>query len=121
MGKITGFFGGRVELSAKGCQTERFLSALYRMGLHPYRLIRTEEDCLQFLLPVREFKRLRAPAFKTGTRIRILKKKGFFRVIRPVQKRIGLAVGMALFLGLVYYSSGFIWQVEVRGCEQISY
>ncbi len=121
MGKLSAFFGGRVELSAKGCRIEQFLNRLFRAGLHPYRPIRMEDGCLRFTLPAREFKKLRPHAFKTGTRIRILKKRGFYRVIRPFKRRIGLAVGLAVFMGAVYYSSGFIWQVEVRGCDRISY
>lgn len=41
-------------------------------------------------------------------------------LVRPFRKRWGLAVGLVLFLGLVFYSSGFIWQVEVVGCEETS-
>lgn len=114
------FFGGRVEAEARGNQIEQFMNQLHRYRI-PYRKPRrTEDGTLLFTLPSREFKRLRQPAFKTGTRVHIVKKRGFFMVMRPFKKRWGLAVGFALFMGLVFYSSCFIWHIEVRGCVDTS-
>ncbi len=114
------FFGGRVEAEARGNQIEQFINQLHRRRIPIRAPRRTEEGTLLFIVPCKAFKRLREPAFKTGTRVRIRKKRGFFMVFRPFRKRWGLAVGLALFLGLVFYSSGFIWQVEVIGCEETS-
>ncbi len=114
------FWGGRVEAEAKGNQIEQFINQLHRRRIPLRSPQRTEEGTLLFTIPRRSFKRLRTPAFKTGTRIRILKKRGLFMAIRPFRKRWGLAVGFFLFMGLVFFSAGFIWQVEVTGCETVS-
>ncbi len=120
MSAFKAFFGGRVEVEAKGNQIESFINRLHRSKIPLYAPKRTEDGILRFSMPARSFKRLRTPAFKTGTRIRILKKRGFFMVIRPFRRRLGLALGAALFFGLIFWSSGFIWQVEVKGCEETS-
>ncbi|MBR6793866.1 MAG: sporulation protein YqfD [Clostridia bacterium] len=114
------FFSGRVEVEAKGNQIEQFINQLHRHRIPMQRPCRMEDGTLHFVMPCRAFKQLRAPAFKTGTRIRILKKRGLFMAIRPFRRRWGLAVGLPLFLGLVFYSSCFIWQIEVVGCEETS-
>ncbi|MBQ8600327.1 MAG: sporulation protein YqfD [Clostridia bacterium] len=115
-----GFWQGRVEVQAVGSQIEQFINLLHRHRI-PLRSLRREEDGrLIFTLPKKDFCRLREPAFKTATRIHILKKRGLFMVLRPFRRRWGLAVGLALFLGLILYSSGFIWQVEVVGCVETS-
>lgn len=114
------FFGGRVEVEAKGNQIEQFMNQLHRRRIPMRSPRRTEEGLLRFTVPRRAFKRLRGPAFKTGTRVRILKKRGLFIAIRPFRKRWGLAVGFLVFMGLVFFSAGFIWQVEVIGCEKTS-
>ncbi len=115
------FFGNRVDLIAKGNQTEPFLNRLYRAGFHVGSPTRQEDGTLRFWMPAREFKRIRVHAFRTGTKVKIRKKRGFYWLIRPFRRRIGLAVGLVLFMGAVYYASGFIWQVEVIGCETTSY
>ncbi|MBQ7935345.1 MAG: sporulation protein YqfD [Clostridia bacterium] len=115
-----GFWQGRVEVQAEGSQIEQFINQLHRRHI-PIRSPKREEDGrLLFIIPRRDFARLRQPAFKTGTRIHILKKRGLFMVMRPFRRRWGLAIGLALFLGLIFYSSEFIWQVEVQGCVKTS-
>lgn len=114
------FFTGRVEAEARGGQLESFINQLHRRRIPIRKPRRTEDGTLIFLIPRREFGRLRQPAFKTGTRIRIRKKQGLFMVLRPFRKRWGLAVGFLLFLGMIYYCSCFIWQIEVVGCEETS-
>ncbi|MBQ8893564.1 MAG: sporulation protein YqfD [Clostridia bacterium] len=114
------FFQGRVDAEARGNQIEQFINLLHRRRIPLRKPRRTEEGALLFTVSRKDFKRLREPAFKTGTRIRIRKKRGLFMVARPFKKRWGLAVGLALFLGFVFYSSGFIWQIEIIGCEETS-
>ncbi len=121
MGNLLAFFGGRVEIEAKGNQIEGFINQLHRQRIRFYNPRRDVDGKLYCTLPARQFKRLRVPAFKTGTRVRILKKRGLFISIRPFRRRWGMVAGLALFLGLIYYCSGFIWQIEVSGCEDTSY
>lgn len=112
--------GGRVEAIASGGQIEQFMNQMHRRRI-PYRKPRrTEDGALLFTLPSRDFKRLRQPAFKTGTRVHIVKKRGLFMLLRPFKKRWGIVVGFVLFMGLVLYSSCFIWHVEVQGCVNTS-
>lgn len=115
-----GFLAGRVELEARGNQIEQFINLLHRYHIPARGFQRSEEGMLRFILPRRAFGRIRMPAFKTGTRVRILKKKGLFMAIRPFKKRYGFLAGGILFLGLLLYSSRFIWLVEVVGCEKSS-
>ncbi len=121
MNDFLGFWQGRLEVEATGGQIEQFINLLHRNQIAPRKLRRTEDGTLYFLLPKKDFKRLRSPAFKTATRLHIRKKKGLFMLMRPFRKRWGLVVGLAFFLGLIFYSSCFIWRVEVIGCEETSY
>lgn len=121
MGKLFSFLGGRVDIVAKGCQLEGFINQLHRHRIPVYHPRRDAEGYFYCSMPARQFKYLRRPAFKTGTRVHILRKRGLFMVIRPFRKRWGLVVGLAFFLSLIYFCSGFIWQIEVSGCEDTSY
>ena len=114
------FFRGRVDCEARGDQIPQFINLLHRSRIGVHRLCRQEDGILFFSVSCKAFKRLRVPAFKTGTRIRILKKRGFFKLVKPFKQRWGLAVGLLLFLGTVFYASDFIWHIEVKGCEKTS-
>lgn len=113
------FLCGRVDLELKGNQLESFINRAHRENIplyHPRRV----EDRLYCTVPARAFGRLRAPAFKTATKVKILKKRGLFIAIRPFRRRFGLLVGLAVFLGIIFLCSSFVWQIEVEGCEETS-
>lgn len=117
---ITAYLQGRVLVCATGSRPEAFMNRLHRSRI-PMKSPRREEDgSLWFWLPAKDFARLREPAFKTGTRVRIKKKQGLFVAMRPFRRRFGLGVGLVLFLGLTLYCSCFIWQIEIKGCQTVS-
>ena len=115
------FFGGRVDLELRGNQLESFINRAHREKIPIYNPRRDAENKLYCTVPARSFKRLRAPAFKTATKVKIIKKRGFFMAIRPFRRRWGILAGLALFLGIVFFCSGYVWQIEVSGCEETSY
>ncbi len=120
MNRLMGFLGGMVEAEARGNQRERLMELCNREGICIYRPQCTEEGTLRFQVRRRDFKRLRKPAFKSASRIKIIKKRGLYLLVRPYRHRWGLAIGLLLFMGLIFYSSAFIWEIEVRGCEKSS-
>ncbi len=120
MNDYLAFFAGRVRAEAKGNQLEGFINGCHRRNIRLLHLKRIDENHLEFSLARRAFRRLREPAFRSGTRIRILKKSGLFMAIRPFKRRWGLLIGLVLFMWLVYYGSCFVWRVEVKGCKTIS-
>lgn len=120
MRTISDFLTGCVELAASGGQTEQFINLLHRQGIRPHNLIRTNQGELLFTLRKKDFRRLRSPAFKTGTRIKILRKWGLYRLMRPVRRRFGLVAGLLLFAGILLWCSRYIWRVEVCGNETLT-
>ncbi|MBQ7971231.1 MAG: sporulation protein YqfD [Clostridia bacterium] len=121
MANLLAFFGGRVDLELRGNQLESFINRLHREKIPLYNPRRDAENKLYCTVPARSFKRLRGPAFKTATKVKIIKKRGFFIAIRPFLRRFGILAGLAVFLGIVFFCSGFVWQIEVSGCEETSY
>ncbi len=115
------FFGGRVDLELRGNQIEGFINRVHREKISLYNPRRDANNKLYCTVPARSFKRLRVPAFKTATKVKILKKRGFFIAIRPFQRRWGMIAGLAVFIGIIFFCSGFVWQIEVSGCEETSY
>ena len=121
MEKIRAFFEGRVDLELRGNQIERFINLAHRRKIPLYQPCRTSPNTLQCAVSARRFKELRSPAFQSATKVKILKKRGFFMASRPYRRRFGLLAGLILFIGIIFYFSCFVWQIEVKGCEETSY
>lgn len=121
MANLLAFLGGRVDLELRGNQIEAFINRLYRDKIPLYNPRRDADNKLYCTIPARNFKRLRVPAYKTATKVKILKKRGLFIAIRPFRRRWGLVAGLAVFIGIIFVCSGFVWEIEVSGCEETSY
>lgn len=71
-------------------------------------------ECPALLYPL-----LRPAARENGGRLRIVKRYGLPFKLRPLKNRWGLFAGVVVCMGMVGFFSGFIWQVEVTGCETL--
>ena len=102
-----------------GYAPERFLNLC---GSHDILIwnLKSTEDGYSFYISVAGFKQLRPILKKTKTRIRIQKKYGIPFKLYHYRKRKMFALGMLLFAGLIYYLSGFIWNIEVNGNSYLS-
>ena len=116
---IIKYFKGYVYVRLSGYAPERFLNLC---GSHDILIwnLKSTEDGYSFYISVAGFKQLRPILKKTKTRIRIQKKYGIPFKLYHYRKRKMFALGMLLFAGLIYYLSGFIWNIEVNGNSYLS-
>lgn len=56
----------------------------------------------------------------TGIRCHIIKKHGLPFFIKRYKKRMGMVVGIFLFVGILYFLSQHIWIIEVTGNKKVS-
>lgn len=116
---IIKYFKGYVYVRLSGYAPERFLNLCGSHDILIWNLKSTEDGYL-FYISVAGFKQLRPILKKTKTRIRIQKKYGIPFKLYHYRKRKMFALGMLLFAGLIYYLSGFIWNIEVNGNSYLS-
>ena len=113
------YFKGYVYVRLSGYAPERFLNLC---GSHDILIwnLKSTEDGYEFCISVAGFKQLRPILKKTRTHIRIQKRYGMPFELYHYRKRKMFAMGMLLFAGLIYYLSGFIWNIEVNGNSYLS-
>ena len=109
---------GSVKFHAEGGFPERFLNLVAHMGINLWGIERGEVDLTAYVA-AGEYKKLRGPARRTHTRLRVLEREGVPFVIHRYRKRWGIPVGILLCLAIIWYLSGFIWTIEIAGNEQV--
>lgn len=67
-----------------------------------------------------DFFRLRPPLKRTGCRMSIRGRSGLPFVLARVWKRKGFIAGFALFVAAIFCLSSLVWDVEVKGNEEIA-
>lgn len=113
------YFQGYVYVQLTGYAPERFLNLCGSRDILIWNL-KPCENGYTFCISVKGFKMLKPILKKTKTRIRILKRVGApFATFRYRKRRIFFG-GIFFFGILLYYLSGFIWNIEINGNSYLS-
>ena len=103
-----------VEWCAEGGLLPEFLGRLQEEGV-PVTHIRRQGNTLLGTVAAVHYRRMRRPARRTGTRVRIRRKRGWGFRVKRWQGRYGLGIGAALAAVLLWQLSGRIWAVIPSG------
>ena len=117
--KLFKFLSGYVILSLKGISIERFINICVRRGIPLLGISKSTRGEAVISVYMRDMARLRGPAFKTRTRIRIREKRGLPMLMRRFGRRYALAAGAAAVAAVLICGSRFIWIVDYEGAENI--
>jgi similar to stage IV sporulation protein len=105
---------GYVDFKADGGNTEKFLNLSARAGITLWDIHRSGTAlCAKTILS--NFKKLSEPAKKAGVRLEVIGKKGLPLIFKRHRGRWGFICGAALFVGIMFYFSGYIWSIEITG------
>lgn len=110
---------GYVYVQLTGYAPERFLNLCGNRDILIWNLKPCEEGYF-FCISVQGFRELKPILKKTKTRIRILKRCGMPFTAFRYRKRKVYGAGVVLFGILLYYLSGFVWNIEVNGNSYLS-
>lgn len=113
------FFHGYVYVHLTGYAPERFLNLCGNRNILIWKL-KPAEDGYYFYISVQGYKSLKPILKKTKTRARILERRGFPFLLFRYRKRKAFVFGILLFAGILYYYSGFVWNIEVNGNSYLS-
>lgn len=110
---------GYVYVHLTGYAPERFLNLCSNRDILIWNL-KPCEDGYYFCVSVKGFRQLKPILRKTKTHIRIEKRYGMPFTAFRYRKRKIFCAGIILFGVLLYYLSGFIWNIEVNGNSYLS-
>ena len=110
---------GYVSFCFSGGFCDGFINQCFEEKINIQNLkIKNEElsgECL-----AREYIKLHGIARKNGGKTRVIKKHGFIFPLLKLKNRWGLFVGGILFICIISFLSGFIWNIEIIGNSKIS-
>ncbi|MGN0352197.1 MAG: sporulation protein YqfD [Roseburia sp.] len=116
---IMKYTNGYLQVFLTGYAPERFLNLCSNHDILIWNLT-PEENGYRFFMTIRGFRQLKPILKKTKTVIKIEKRVGLPFILFRYRKRKIFPVGMLVFLGLLYWMSGYIWKIEVTGNSYLS-
>lgn len=98
---------------------EKLLNLCVANGISVWK-VHLNDKRLCFKIGISSFKEIRKYKRNISGKIHIVKKCGVPFLIAKNKKRYGMLVGFVLFLTILYFLSGFIWNIEINGNQNVS-
>lgn len=119
--RILNFFAGYKDIVCSPETATSVVNFIVKNDLDYWNMRRSRSGELRFSMLNSEFRRLRSLCGDIAeSGIRVEKNNGLPHIIYCYRKRIGIPVGIILFIFLVRLSTMYIWEVSVSGNEKIS-
>ena len=120
MEKFYRWVGGYMEMQMTGYSPERFLNLCSARGIEIWDLWHAGEG-YGFFMRLKDFRRIRPLARKSGVRLKIRQRMGLPFFLRKNRNRVGFTGGMCLFFVILYSLSLFIWDIQIQGNRRYTY
>lgn len=114
------FLKGYVIIELYGRSVGRFLNICTRRGIDVRNVEYHADGSVTVCVSRRNFKLLRPIAYKTNTKVHIVKKRGVLEFKHRFGKRYGLIIGAAVCLIFLAAAPRFVWTVNITGNETVS-
>ena len=116
---ILKYMRGYLLVHLTGYAPERFLNMCGKRNILIWNLQSTDDGYL-FYISVEGYKALRPILKKTRTKAAIKERHGMPFYLYRYRGRKMFALGVLLFAGMLFYTSRFIWNIEVNGNSYLS-
>ena len=107
-------------LEAEGPEPEALLSLCAEQGIRLQEVRRSGDISVVFAVPHKSFAAVEALAERSGCTLRQLELRGMTPLVRRMRRRGILLVGTMLCMGMLLWSSFYVWEIRVSGNESVS-
>ena len=113
------WFKGYLKIQLIGYSPERFLNICKSKNIFVWDL-KSCKNHYEMLIQIKDFKKIKPLCKKTVSRVKIIEKIGFPFVLNHLRKRKAYILGCVLTVVFIYFSSFFLWNIEVNGNNQLT-
>ena len=116
--KFPRYLRGIITFEINGNKTEEFLNICAKNKLDLFQIEfgknKTKISCLT--VTYKQIQKIKI----SGLKRKILKKSGVRFIVHRYRKRAGLLVGSFMMIFLLFFLSGFVWEIDVTGNNRLS-
>ena len=105
---------GYLRISIEGYYIERFINICTNNKLAIWKIKRENNVKLEMNIRLRDFKEILNIAHKTKCKVKIKNRRGIPFILHKYRKRKIFTIFLILIIGLIIFSSNFIWNIEIK-------
>ncbi len=118
--ELSNFLKGSVRVRVTGAATERFLNLCAANNASFWNVYRTSPNTIEVSVSIPSFFIISRHASRSMCRLKVISKKGLPFAGRKIARRVFLWGGALLCAFLIWVLCGFVWTIEIIGCEQMT-
>lgn len=111
---------GIITIEIQSLIPERFVNLMWKNGVYIRNIKKKSITTMTMEISLKDYDKIEGIAKKTKTKIRIVGRRGIAFFLIKVRRRITLVAGIILFIGIIYYLSTFIWNIEISSDKYLS-
>lgn len=111
---LLGYLIGYVRVVIEGYYIERFINICTNNKITIWNLKRDKNIKLELNTSLKDFKEVVKAAKKTKCKIKIKSKRGIPFIVHKYRKRKIFAFLLLIIVGLILFSSNFVWNIEIK-------
>ncbi|WP_251861868.1 sporulation protein YqfD [Clostridium sp. Marseille-Q2269] len=99
---------------------ERFINLLWRNGVKVKNVVKKNVTTFVLDINLRDYVVMEDIANRTGTKVKIVKRKGISFLVLFLKRRFSLVIGIFIFSFIIYFMSTFIWNIDITSTNGIT-
>ena len=120
MNKLNKYKRGIITIEIQSHIPERFINLLWKNGIQIKNIRKKSITTMLMDLSLRDYSKVEEVAKITKTKIKVVGRKGFAFLLIKMRRRTALVGGVAVFVCMLYYLSGFIWKIDIHTENNLS-
>lgn len=113
-------FRGTLRLRIEGLNQPRLISKLVKEDIRTKNITRENTSIMTLDINKKDSKKAFAILQNLCYNYSVVCVSGAASVFRVAATRVGLIIGLVIFTSAVALSRGFIWQMQINGCDNVS-
>lgn len=111
---------GIITIEIQSLIPEKFVNLMWKNGVYIRNIKKKSITTMTMEISLKDYDKIEDIAKRTKTKIRIVGRRGLAFFLIKIKRRIALVAGIILFIGIIYYLSTFIWNIEISSDKYLS-
>ncbi|MBU3110470.1 sporulation protein YqfD [Clostridium lacusfryxellense] len=111
---------GIITMEIQSLIPERFINLLWKNGIVAKNIKKINITTVVLEVSLSDYGEISKVAKRTNTRVKIIGRSGMSFFLMKLKGRSSLILGVVLFVGIIYYLSTFVWNIEINTENYIS-
>ena len=112
--KLFKFKSGTITIKVLSIVPEKFINLLWKNNINIKNIVRENSTTFYLDVSLKNYNEINNIAKRTNSKIIITKRTGLSFLILKARSRMTFVLGIILFVGILYFLSTFIWNIDIK-------